>query len=73
MNLQRLEIARLFQRFGFGPKPGEFAAALKQGVATTRTLLLNPPASDQGLSAITDPPLTDLGNFPPNGTAARSA
>lgn len=73
MNSQRLEIARLFQRFGFGPKPGEFASALKQGVAATRTLLLNPPTIDRGIAAIVDPPLTDLGKFPPIGTAARSA
>ena len=72
MNLQRLETARLFQRFGFGPKPGEFAAALKQGVDTTRTLLLNTPARDHGLDSIADPSLTDLGNFPPTGTSARA-
>lgn len=72
MNLQRLETARLFQRFGFGPRPGEFAAALKQGVTATRTLLLTPPAVDRGLNAIPDPVLTDLGNFPPSGTTARA-
>ena len=72
MNLQRLEIARLFQRFGFGPKPGEFATALEQGVAVTRTQLLSPPALDQGLASIPDPTLSDLGKFPPIGTAARS-
>lgn len=72
MNLQRLETARLFQRFGFGPRPGEFAAALKQGVDATRTRLLNPPASDHGLNSISDPPLTDLGIFPPTGTPARA-
>ena len=72
MNLQRLEIARLFQRFGFGPKPGEFATALEQGVAVTRTQLLSPPALDQGLASIPDPILSDLGKFPPIGTAARS-
>ncbi len=72
MNSQRLETARLFQRFGFGPKPGEFTTALKQGVDRTRTLLLNPPARDKGLSSILDPALTDLGNFPPLGTQARA-
>lgn len=72
MNLQRLETARLFQRFGFGPKPGEFAAAMRQGVAATRIRILNPPASDAGLSSISDPVLSDLGNFPPIGTSARA-
>lgn len=72
MNLQRLETARLFQRFGFGPKPGEFARALRQGIDGTRNQLLNPPPVDHGLSAVLDPVLTDLGNFPPTGTMARS-
>lgn len=71
MNSQRLEIARLFQRFGFGPKPGEFATALKQGVDTVRTNLLAPPANDSGLNPIPEPMLTDLGNRPPSGTSAR--
>ena len=71
MNSQRLETARLFQRFGFGPRPGEFATALKQGVTGARTGLLNPPAIDGGLSTIPDPILTDLGDFPPVGSAAR--
>lgn len=72
MNTERLEISRLFHRFGFGPKPGEFASALKQGVDATRNQLLNPPPIDRGLSAVPDPELTDLGNFPPTGTAARA-
>ncbi len=46
MNAQRLETSRLFQRFGFGPRPGEYAAALKSGVAATRTKLLTVPAVD---------------------------
>jgi len=40
MDLQRLETARLFHRFGFGPKPGEFRAALNQGINTTRQNVL---------------------------------
>lgn len=73
MNSQRLETARLFHRFGFGPKPGEFASALKQGVDATRNQLLNPPPTDNGLSTVADPVLTDLGNFPQTGTPARAA
>ena len=75
MNSQRLEISRLFHRFGFGPRPGEFAFALKQGVDATRSrlLLFVPPARDVGLSAVADPALPDLGNFPQPGTAARAA
>lgn len=73
MNLERLEISRLFHRFGFGPRPGEFASAVKQGVFATRNQLFNPPAIDHGLASVPAPVLTDLGNFPPNGTSARTA
>lgn len=72
MNADRLAISRLFHRFGFGPKPGEFARALKQGADATRNQLLNPPATDHGSSAVPDPVLTDLGNFPQTGTPTRA-
>ena len=36
MNEQRLETSRLLQRFGFGPRPGEYAQALKDGLVATR-------------------------------------
>ena len=75
MDITRLETSRLFHRFGFGPKPGEFALALKQGVDATRAQLLLqvPPAHDIGVSAVMDPVLPDLGNFPQTGTAARAS
>lgn len=61
MDQQRLEIARLFHRTGFGPKPGEFAAALSAGVASTRSKVLSPPSRT---SFVTPPVLTDLGPRP---------
>ena len=61
MDLQRLEVARLFHRTGFGPKPGEFAAALSAGVASTRSKVLAPPSRT---SFVTPPVLTDLGPRP---------
>lgn len=61
MDLQRLEIARLFHRTGFGPKPGEFAAALSAGVASTRSKVLSQPSR---VSFVTPPVLTDLGPRP---------
>ena len=61
MDLQRLEIARLFQRAGFGPKPGEFAAALSAGVVSTRSKILSPPSK---VSFVTPPELTDMGPRP---------
>jgi len=64
MNAQRLETSRLFQRFGFGPRPGEYAAALKSGVAATRTKLLTVPAVDAGASQVVAPNITDLGQRP---------
>jgi len=65
--LQRLEIARLFHRTGFGPKPGEFAEALRAGVAATRSKVLTPPST---VSFVTPPVLTDLGPRPaPNSPA----
>jgi uncharacterized protein (DUF1800 family) len=62
MDAKRLEISRLFNRFAFGPRPGEFAAALKAGPASFKKSLLNPPAVDAG--AQTDPIFADLGQRP---------
>ena len=61
MDTQRLEIARLFHRTGFGPKPGEFSAALSAGVASTRSKVLTAPSRT---SFVTPPVLTDLGPRP---------
>ena len=66
MDLKRLEIARLYNRFGFGPRPGEYAQALKAGVAATKENLLNPPLIDSG--AVTPPVVTDLGKRPEPNT-----
>jgi uncharacterized protein (DUF1800 family) len=66
MDQHRLEIARLFHRFGFGPKPGEFQAAIKAGVRTTKeTLLVR--ASKPG-SVLPAPEVTDLGRRPEPNT-----
>ena len=68
METDRLEIARLYHRFGFGPRPGEFKAALNKGVAATRTALLTPPANDASLASIPEPKITDLGQRPAQKT-----
>ena len=68
METDRIEIARLYQRFGFGPRPGEFKAALKTGVAATRAALLTPPVKDISLAAISEPKITDLGPRPDQKT-----
>jgi len=62
MDAKRLEISRLFNRFAFGPRPGEFAAALKIGPAKLKVSLLNPPAVDAG--AQPELMLADLGKRP---------
>ena len=61
MDLKRLETARLFHRFGFGPRPGEFETALKNGVEKTRSELL---AKSKNEIAVTPPVLIDLGKRP---------
>lgn len=61
MNLQRLETARLFHRFGFGPRPGEFEAALKNGITQTRNSVL---AGSKNVITVPAPELTDLGPRP---------
>lgn len=64
MNSQRLETSRLFQRFGFGPRPGEYEQALKDGVEATRLKLLTVPGVDAGVGAVIEPVITDLGKRP---------
>jgi len=69
MNAQNLEISRLFNRFGFGPRPGEFAQALAAGVEVTRTKLLTVPVVDAGLAKVVEPEITDLGPRPKPNSA----
>lgn len=64
MNAKRLEISRLFHRFGFGPRPGEYAKALKDGVEITRMRLTTVPENSSPVSAVVEPEITDLGKRP---------
>lgn len=64
----RLTISRLISRFGFGPKPGEFASLLALGVDGARLKIMTVPAVDSGLSQLSDPAMTDLGPFPKPNT-----
>jgi len=52
------------QRFGFGPRPGEYALALKEGVEATRTKVLTVPTVDAGAARVVEPEITDLGKRP---------
>jgi uncharacterized protein (DUF1800 family) len=68
MNAQRLETSRLLHRFGFGPRPGEYAQALADGVAATRSKVLTVPAVDAGAANVVEPEITDLGPRPKPNT-----
>ena len=70
METDRLEIARLYHRFGFGPRPGEFKAALTNGLAATKNELLSVPAIDLGAAQIAEPNITNLGPRPDQKTSA---
>jgi uncharacterized protein (DUF1800 family) len=70
METDRLEIARLYHRFGFGPRPGEFKSALANGLSATKSALLNVPITDSGLSQIANPNITNLGPRPDQKTSA---
>lgn len=64
METDRLEIARLYHRFGFGPRPGEFKAALVNGLNATKTALLSVPAVDLGATQVSEPNIINLGIRP---------
>ena len=70
METDRLEIARLYHRFGFGPRPGEFKAALANGLSATKTALLSVPAVDSGAAQVAEPNITNLGVRPDQKTSA---
>jgi uncharacterized protein (DUF1800 family) len=64
VDLNRLETARLFHRFGFGPRPGEFTEALKAGTVATRDKLFRKSEPDLGLMKAPEISITDLGPRP---------
>ncbi len=64
MDVSRLEIARLFHRFGFGPRPGEFVSAISAGVSATREKLFANSGTDLGLMNVPQLILADLGKRP---------
>jgi uncharacterized protein (DUF1800 family) len=64
VDITRLETARLFHRFGFGPRPGEFVSAISAGVSATREKLFANSGTDLGLMNVPQLELTDLGQRP---------
>lgn len=65
--LDRLEISRLFTRFGFGPRPGEFTQALASGVRATQEKLLVQPPREVVENQFEDARPRDLGPRPAQG------
>ena len=64
---ERLALTRLYWRFGFGPKPGEFKKALVRGLSTMQHELLSPQENGK---ALPEPTLDDVGPRPQAGTRA---
>lgn len=64
MDLIRLETSRLYQRFSFGPKPGEYSAALRNGVSATRKKILQRPETSSNTNLVSKLILPDLGKRP---------
>lgn len=61
---ERLAISRLSHRFGFGPKPGEFARLIKTGQSQVATQFLNSPAVDIFTANQIPPNVYDAGRRP---------
>ena len=68
MENDRLEIARLYHRFGFGPRPGEFKTALNNGLTATKGKFLSVPTIDLGAAQVAEPNITNLGTRPDQKT-----
>ena len=68
MENDRLEIARLYHRFGFGPRPGEFKTALNNGLTATKAKFLSVPTIDLGAAQVAEPNITNLGTRPDQKT-----
>jgi uncharacterized protein (DUF1800 family) len=68
MENDRLEITRLYHRFGFGPRPGEFKTALNNGLTATKAKFLSVPTIDLGAAQVAEPNITNLGTRPDQKT-----
>ena len=68
MENDRLEITRLYHRFGFGPRPGEFKTALNNGLTATKAKFLSVPTIDLGAAQVAEPNITNIGTRPDQKT-----
>ncbi len=69
---ERLAISRLYHRTGFGPRPGEFEAALTLGFEKTKKNFLVKPSTEQISSDLNSIFIEDLGPRPTPGTFANT-
>ncbi len=69
---ERLAISRLFHRFGFGAKPGEFERALKNGFESTKNSFLYRPTENEITKDLIPLVVDDLGQRPTPGTFANT-
>jgi uncharacterized protein (DUF1800 family) len=67
---ERLAISRLYARFGFGPRPGEFSGSLSRGLKSTQQSFLVKPDLALIQSQIKIPDVEDVGQRPPAGSTA---
>ncbi len=72
-NPDRLAISRLIHRFGFGPKPGEFASLIAMGIPAATSKVLTVPPRDPGIASVVEPQFPNRGKFPTPGTPERFA
>lgn len=73
VNQERLAISRLYHRFGFGPKPGEFEEALISGFEQAVKSFLVKPVDDEIESDTKMIVIDDLGPRPTSGTFENTA
>lgn len=69
---ERLALSRLFHRFGFGPKPGEFESAIKSGFEVTKKNFLIKPTVEQVNIDLLPITIDDIGPRPTPGTFANT-
>jgi len=69
----RMLVARLQHRLGFGPRPGDYLAAVRAGFQQSRSAALKAPSVDAGTAGIGMPSIRDLGPPPASGTPDRTA
>jgi uncharacterized protein (DUF1800 family) len=67
---ERLALSRLYSRFGFGPKRGEFEAAIKSGYESTKRNFLIKPTAAQISADVAPIVIDDMGPRPDTGTFA---